>query len=182
MGDRAPLVPASPPNIKGKWVLDHQTLLAALHYDPETGVWTRLLPARGVKAGSRADRGVRNRRYRHVSINKRKYPAHVLAWFYMTGRWPPIRLDHADTVGSNNSWGNLRLATQSQNLANAVLRSDNTSGFKGVYWNKTRKKWIAQICIAGKPVYLGRFNTKEEAVSARREVAVMAFGEFARHA
>ena len=57
-------------------------------------------------------------RYRKITIKRKKYRAHQLAWLYMTGEWCPLLIDHRDGDPSNNRWGNLRRATVSQSNAN----------------------------------------------------------------
>lgn len=62
----------------------------------------------------------------------------------------------------------LRVVTRKQNMENAfgVAGRHGSSGLRGVYWNKTRKKWAAQIGHAGKTTYLGLFESKDEANQA----------------
>ena len=77
--------------------------------------------------------------------------------------------DHINRNKLDNRCSNLRTATRTQNNFNASLRSDNTSGHKGVTWDKTTKKWVAQICAGGKVKKIGRFCRIEDAISAREE-------------
>lgn len=88
--------------------------------------------------------------------------------------------DHIDGDGLNNRRVNLRLATNSQNLANRRIFTVNTSGYKGVAWNKNCGKWQAQIGIEGKTHYLGLHVRVEDAAIAYDEAARKLFGEFAR--
>src|SRR3990167_6584732 len=78
-------------------------------------------------------------------------------------------IDHKDHNGLNNQRSNLRIVTSSQNNMNNRLRSDNTSKFKGVTWDKEKKKWLAQLCINKKNINLGRFQEINQAIMARRE-------------
>lgn len=55
---------------------------------------------------------------------------------------------------------------------NQGVRKDNTSGTKGVYWYKSTKKWRAEITVNKERINLGTFETKEEAIQARREAEV----------
>jgi hypothetical protein len=93
-------------------------------------------------------------------------------------------VDHEDHNGLNCQKYNMRLATKSQNQANSVMPTTNTSGVKGVYkyvskaW-KTCNKWKAQISFKGNRKHLGYFDTKEEAQAAYDKAAVELFGEFA---
>lgn len=87
--------------------------------------------------------------------------------------------DHINGDGLDNQRKNLRVCTHAQNLANRLKQKDNTSGFKGVYWSKDRKKWMAQVRFHGKK-YQSRHKTKEQAARAYDEMAKKYFGEFAR--
>ena len=162
-------------------MLEHSKLLEHLHYHPETGVWTLLIATKFREAGGRAD-SVRAKKYRGLFIEGVQYYSHILAWFYMTGAWPSRDIDHENTNSSDNRWKNLRLATASQNGANARLNKTNTSGHKGVTWDKARSRWRAQIKIQWKMIYLGRFKEKALAIKARKQAAIQAHGKFARHA
>lgn len=97
----------------------------------------------------------------------------------MTGEWSDKLVDHKDGVKTNDKWGNLRLATKSQNSMNAKLRSDNTSGCKGVYKCKDGRFKVG-ITAHSIGYSLGYFDTFEEAVKARREGEKKYHGEFAR--
>ncbi len=87
-------------------------------------------------------------------------------------------VDHIDNCKTNNSIANLRWATSVQNNQNASMRKDNTSGIKGVSWNKNAKKWKATISIDGIRITLGYFTKLEDAKQARITKANQAFGVF----
>jgi hypothetical protein len=88
-------------------------------------------------------------------------------------------VDHRDNDGLNNRRGNLRISTQSQNVANAAARKTNKSGFKGVSWHSSNNLWRAVIMVHGKQKYLGQYADKVEAAKAYDEAALKFFGEFA---
>jgi hypothetical protein len=90
-----------------------------------------------------------------------------------------LQVDHISGNGLNNLRGNLRLCTQTQNNGNTRIYRHNTSGIKGVSWNKSRKKWIAQIYKKNKPVYLGGFDCPLIAKLVYEKEAKEYFGEFA---
>ena len=87
-------------------------------------------------------------------------------------------VDHIDNNKTNNNLTNLRWATLTENQMNRQISNNNTSGIKGVSFNKATNKWRAQISINGKNTYLGRFETIEEASTARQSKALEHFGEF----
>lgn len=64
----------------------------------------------------------------------------------------------------------LRVVDRKQNMENmsGATKANKTSGIRGVYWNKLRKKWAAQICHNRKTMYLGLYATKEEAAAVAR--------------
>jgi hypothetical protein len=88
--------------------------------------------------------------------------------------------DHVDGNPLNNCRSNLRLATNAENLRNTKKRSDNTSGYKGVHWDKEKQKWGVHIGINGKIKFIGRFTDIEEAREAYKQAAIKYHGEFAR--
>lgn len=104
--------------------------------------------------------------------------AHVLAWFYMTGKWPLDELDHIDLDKSNNRWHNLRLATRSQNNTNKERYRNNTSGYKGISWYEKGKCWRAKIQKDRKQIHLGSFSRIEDAILAYKKAAKEFHEEF----
>lgn len=92
-------------------------------------------------------------------------------------------VDHANRDPLDNRSANLRVCTQSQNLANRGAdrrRAGTTSDHKGVSWSKARSKWVAYVHVDGRTRYLGRFATETEAAEAYNAAAIEAWGEFAR--
>ena len=88
-------------------------------------------------------------------------------------------IDHISRDKLDNHKSNLRHATVSQNGMNSKLRSDNTSDYKGVIWEKRRKKWQASICLNSKYIFLGYFIDLSDAISARVLAESKYFREFA---
>jgi hypothetical protein len=87
------------------------------------------------------------------------------------------RVDHENRNGLDNRRENLRACNASQNGANADLRADNTSGFKGV--TGRNGKWVARISAHGEKIYLGTFSCPYDAADAYDNAAIKHFGEFA---
>lgn len=124
----------------------------------------------------------RNRFYWAIKIGQRQYEAQRLAHLYMTGAFPASEVDHRDLDSLNNRWENLRAATGSQNLANRGLAKNSSTGFKGVSFNKEKRKYKAHITVSRRQHHIGYFDTPEDAHAAYVECARNHFGEFARAA
>jgi hypothetical protein len=90
------------------------------------------------------------------------------------------QVDHRNCDGLDNRRCNLRIANDSQQRANTRLPSHNTSGFKGVFWVKRKRKYQASIKVNGRNIHLGYFKNKEEAAAAYDAAALHYFHEFAR--
>jgi len=93
---------------------------------------------------------------------------------------PGEEVDHIHHLTLDNRKSELRLCTGSQNQQNRGAQSNNTSGYKGVCWNKQKQKWMAQICLNGKRKNLGLFATPELAHEAYCKAAYELHGDFAR--
>lgn len=164
-------------------------LRSRLDYDPATGVfiwrarstppgindggWNRRIA--GKVAGTVSVQG-----YRHISIDNKLYRANRLAWLYVYGRFPPRHVDHEDEDRLNDRIANLRPATHAQNLWNHGPNRNNRSGVKGVFWDKKRRRWRAEIAAEGKQIALGVHHTKAAAKAARDEAARKYHGDFAK--
>lgn len=152
--------------------LTAEHLREVLRYSPSTGrfVW-RVKPGKNMTAGTTAGCLSKESGYVLIGVGGRLYRAHRLAWLYMTGTWPEALVDHRNRVRSDNRWANLRLATPKQSSENITLRSDNTSGVRGVRRPSRAsgsKGWHARIYHHGKEIHLGIFKRKADAVLARR--------------
>jgi len=87
-------------------------------------------------------------------------------------------VDHIDNNKLNNLFTNLRWATHQENKRNIVKYKNNTTGVKGVIYDKIYNKWMARIRVSGKLIHIGSFNTIEEATTARIQKANELFSEF----
>jgi hypothetical protein len=87
--------------------------------------------------------------------------------------------DHRDLNPLNNQRHNLRAATEIQNNQNRRLHSRNSSGYKGVSWQQSRSKWKASIMANNQAIYLGLFNSPEDAAKAYDKAALEYHQEFA---
>lgn len=87
-------------------------------------------------------------------------------------------VDHINHNTLDNRKSNLRICTQQQNCMNKSIQSNNNSGVVGVYWDKIRNKWCADIRFNRNRIFLGRFNTKKEAIEVRKQAEIDLFGEY----
>lgn len=160
-------------------MITQNELKEILHYDPETGIFTRLVASSNnkMKAGQVAG-GVSDKGYIRIRIRGKRYLAHRLAWLYVYGTFPTDGTDHVNGVRDDNRLCNLRPATKSQNGMNQGKQRSNTSGFKGVYWSSQHQKWRAQCVANGKKYYLGLFDAAEDASAAYQAFAVKHHGQF----
>ena len=87
-------------------------------------------------------------------------------------------VDHIDCNKFNNTISNLRWASTQENSFNSSLSSKNTSGIKGVCWEKQYNRWKVRLMINNKSIHLGYFDDINDAKLARQKKAVELFGEF----
>jgi hypothetical protein len=87
--------------------------------------------------------------------------------------------DHINHNGLDNRRENLRLATRTENMRNKRRPRNNTSGYKGVCWDKKNSKWQVHIRVNSKQKLLGRFTDIKEAARIWNQAAIEAYGEFA---
>ena len=80
---------------------------------------------------------------------------------------PEMEADHKDRNKLNYQRENLRVVTPSQNCHNRGPNANNTSGVKGVSFNRKEQRWRADIWIRGTHIWLGSFDKFEDAVAAR---------------
>ena len=149
-------------------MLTQERIKELLHYCPKTGVFTWLINmSNSIKVGREA--GHLGHGYRTIRVDRNLYLAHRLAFLYMTGEMPRHQVDHIDQSKANNRWSNLRAATNLENHKNRPLNKNNKSGVSGVSWNNKSGKWVSQITVDGKSVFLGHFKRKDKAIEARKK-------------
>ena len=148
-------------------------------YDPETGELRNRVDRgyqakAGTLAGCRKGEG-----YFYVKVRGKEYLIHRVAWLLTHGVWPAAQIDHVNGVRDDNRRANLREATKSENLCNRGSQVNNSTGFKGVSWDKNSRKYRAQIMVRRKQIYLGLFDTPEEAHAAYQSAVYDFHGAFA---
>ena len=146
--------------------LTQARLKEVLEYYPEIGIFMwrpgRVGCRTNVLAGSRNLHG-----YRDIRVDRVLYKAHRLAWLYVHGYFPENDIDHIDKNPSNNRINNLRAVSRSCNMRNTGNPKTNMSGCKGVWWDKSYRKWRAMVTINQNVKGLGSFSDYDEAVCHR---------------
>ena len=146
-----------------------QNVKRFLNYDPVTGIFTwKLTTNSSIKPGSIAgtvqgtlpDAG-----YLTIALFGKTYRAHRLAWFITYG-YMPKEIDHIDHNRLNNALNNLRDVSTEANSKNKKLYSNNKSGYHGI--TKRGNKWKVTIGGLTNRVYLGIFDTLQEAIAAKK--------------
>lgn len=143
-------------------LIDHARLLQVMHYDPLTGLFTRLK-----RCNRHADKTGSIDGYGRpiIVVDQIKYHQGRLAWFYVHGRWPVGFIDHRDGKPLNMVFTNLRDVTNSVNMQNQRRPMvTNQVGLLGVIQRKTR--YVGTIELDGKKTHLGYFATADEAHQA----------------
>lgn len=92
--------------------------------------------------------------YSFVTYENKRFPVHNIVWVIFNGEISDgMIVDHVDCIRNNNSISNLRLATISQNNMNKGVRSDSSTGTKGLSWHISENRWYGSVTVDGKRVY-----------------------------
>ena len=109
--------------------------------------------------------------YIQITVNGKLYLAHCIIWEIHNVPIPHDKiLDHKNRIRTDNNITNLRLVMYSQNQKNRSKNKNNTSGYSGVYWDATRKLWVAEIKINKKTLHKTRFYDLNDAISFRKSL------------
>lgn len=151
-------------------MLTAERLRKLLHYDAETGVFTRLVDSGPARVGDIAGSLMRNG-YIRISADGKQYYAHRLAWLHVHDEWPAAGIDHLNGHKTDNRISNLRDVSQvvnGQNQRKAHKR--NRGGLLGASFDKGTGRWAAQISHGGRNRYIGRFESADSAHRAYLQV------------
>lgn len=167
-------------------MITQEYLKSVVNYDPETGIFLmrpQYVSPDGKYRNGRKPHGVvggsNGLGYLVTSFNGKNYLLHRLAFLYMTGKTPRF-VDHINGNRSDNRWENLRACTHQQNCSN-IKYVRSKPGFKGVFESPRANgvKYRAAIGHKKKRIWLGTFDTPEEAHAAYIAKAQELNGEFA---
>jgi HNH endonuclease/AP2 domain len=145
-----------------EWTELQQKVRKLFNYEPATGILNHL-------DGTRA--GWLHEGYREVYFEGSIYKEHRIIVLYMLGKFPSkdAQVDHVNQIRDDNRWNNVRIVNHTTNSMNMSTYTNNTSGVMGVSWHKKQQKWSARIMVNKKPIQLGSFEDKEEAIKVRKE-------------
>lgn len=157
-------------------MITQEQLKEYVHYDPETGIFTRLKEAGGNQFGSKFPRwkigqkmGHHNKRgYLRISIFGKIWQGHRLAWLYHYGELPDKAIDHINGDPRDNRIENLRNVSQMENGRNQKRHSRNKTGINGVHINACTGRFTVQFRINGKSTHIGLYDTIFDAACARK--------------
>lgn len=166
------------PNRSKEQNLSHERLTELLHYNPETGVFTWKVKKQKIRLGGEAG-CVHKKGYVDVTIDGIKFKAHRLAWLYVHREWPNL-VDHINRNRSDNRISNLRSVTQSENLKNTKIYTNNSSGHIGISLHKGSSRWQVLIRHEGVQKHLGYFDDIDDAIKARK-AAELEYGYHKNH-
>lgn len=116
--------------------------------------------------------------YMRVSIDGFPRLYHRMIFLHQKGYLPRF-LDHIDRDPTNNRIENLRECNMNENYCNRGKQANNTTGYKGVYWKKDKRKFKAQISFEKVEYFLGYFDNKIDAAKAYDNKAIELHGKFA---
>tara|TARA_R110000868_G_C10534448_1_gene734340 strand:- start:41 stop:529 length:489 start_codon:yes stop_codon:yes gene_type:complete len=160
-----------------KKILSQQELLEIVEYRDGELYW-KIKPAKNRHIGDKAG-SIRKNGYCAIKINGVYDYAHRFIYLMFYGYMPKV-IDHIDRNPSNNKIENLREVTQSQNLCNKSIQSNNKSGIKGVIWDSRRKEWRA-TCQLNKKSITKYCKSVDEAIKVMRKLREELHGQFAHH-
>ena len=159
--------------------ITHQQVKELMYYDRKTGkmFWRHRTDkyikrdcsrkSWNTKYAGNEIKSIDGKGYYFASIFGKQYGLHRLVWFYVYGKWPKI-IDHINHDKLDNKLCNLRSVTVQQNNMNRRISANNTSGVFGVYLNKKKNLWCAQMKFNGKTYHLGSSKNKDEAIKLRK--------------
>ena len=160
-----------------------ETLQKYLTYDPKSGalLWRDNLTYAKQRPGGTPAGTMSKGGYLRTTIERSMYANNRIAWKMFYGADPKGVIDHRDGNKLNNAIDNLRDTTQIGNVCNAVRRSDNTTGYKGVVFDKRRGVYVFNLKVDRVKVASPSFSTPEAANESVRALRERLHGEFLCH-
>ena len=156
-------------------MLTQKELKKNLYYNKNTGIFIWIKNKNWKTIGNKKAGCKTNDGYITIGLNKKHYLAHRLAWLYEFGYFPNQQIDHINRIKNDNRICNLRDVNNAINQRNTNIRKTNKSGYKGIFWNKQRKKWCSKITVNYKDIKIKFFKDKNKAIKERLRYEVRFF-------
>lgn len=142
-------------------MISQRILRALFSYDIDTGYLSWKDPKKG-RIDHKGSQG-----YSRACLFGSYYSIQKLVWLYHYGYYPEKILDHKNGIKTDNRIENLREVSAAENCRNRPRYKNNSSGVRGVSWNKGSNTWIASIQYNKKFYSLGSSKDFTEAVYLR---------------
>jgi len=148
-------------------------------YEPDGTIWWKeQITGKGRRR--KMDKPVGCRRgagYLHFGFKGKTYDVHKVIWEMHYGPVTPgMEIDHRNNIRHDNRIENLQELTNGDNSKKRLLSKNNKTGYRGVWFHKRNKKFVAQIKIDYEKKHLGCFDTAEEAYEARKAAELHYYG------
>jgi len=156
--------------------MEQQTVIDLFAYKAGKLFWNK--PRQSIQIGQESG-CIDDKGYKCTTISGKIYKTHRLIFLYHYGYLPKF-IDHIDGDILNNNIENLRSATKSENACNRGKQNNNTSGIKGVTWDKKLKKWKAQCKKNGKYYYLGLYDKIQDAELTIKNFRDIIHGDYSK--
>lgn len=140
-------------------------LRALMHYNPETGEFSRRVHLSNRSRGISAIGNKHSQGYIIICVDGKPLRAHRLAWLYVYGEWPKEQIDHINGIRNDNRIANLRDITHIENKRHRVA-AVKPGRLLGAGFHKATGRWSSQITANYKKIHLGYFKTEREAHEA----------------
>ena len=147
------------------------------HYEPSSGkLFWKKKTAQRIKVGDEAGCVHKSTGYIQIRVDNKLYTLHRIAILLATGVYDKtVQVDHINHDRSDNRLENLRVVSRAENMRNKSKQNTNKTGITGVritYTRKGTKRYTANIVYNYKPIFLGNYDTLEEAATARAEAEI----------
>ena len=147
------------------------------HYEPSSGkLFWKKTTANRVKVGDEAGIFCKSTGYIKIGVDNKRYLLHCIAILLSTGVYDKtVQVDHINHDRTDNRLENLRVVSHAANMRNKSKLNTNKTGITGVqiiYTRKGTKRYRANIMYNNKPIFLGNYDTLEEAAAARKAAEI----------